>query len=312
MSRKMRLSGLIPASITPFKPDYSIDEESFKRHLNYLASVEGVSGVCVNGHLGEVISLSREERRRVVEVAAEVLKGRVYVVAGLEAYSTTQAVKLAEDAKDAGADLLLVFPPFDNVFRRGFVATSEAPLQYFKALNEAIDIPLIVFEYPLWSCSYSLETLEQLVELEHVVAVKDAVWDVDHYKQHYERLKDKVSILIANDGYNLLSMLMIGADGALIGVSNVGTELFSKLIRLVSEGRLVEARGLMNEKLCWILHDIFGELDTPYSPIARIKEALYRLGRIDYPTVRPPELQLPDSERERVRRALVNAGLISQ
>ena len=106
----MKLRGSIPAAILPFLPDGSIDEPDLRRHLDWLASRQGVGGVTVNGHAGEVASLSRDERRRVLAIAAETVAGRVPVIAGIYAENWTQAVELAGDAQCENADALLMFP----------------------------------------------------------------------------------------------------------------------------------------------------------------------------------------------------------
>jgi len=107
----VKLRGSLPASLCPFRPDFSIDEEAFADHVRWLVEASKGGGIVCNGHAGEVASLTRKERKRVVEVAVREAKGKAPVVAGVYSDSTPEAIELARDAEGAGASAILLFPP---------------------------------------------------------------------------------------------------------------------------------------------------------------------------------------------------------
>ena len=176
MTSALRFSGAIPANLLPFNEDLSFDEVNYRRHLSWLASVDGVSAIVCNGHAGEVSSLDREERRRALALAVDEVGDRVELISGIYTDNTLEAAELAKDAKAEGASGLLIFPP--TLFMWGAQLRPEMAVTHFETIAEATDLPLIVFEYPPASgIGYAPETLARLAEIEHVVGVKD--WSND-------------------------------------------------------------------------------------------------------------------------------------
>ena len=146
MHNALRFSGIIPANLLPFTPDYAIDEDNYRRHLSWLANVPGVTAITVNGHAAEVSSLTRQERRQALAIALDEVGSRVPLITGIYTDSTLEAVELARDAKAAGASGLLVFPP--SLFMWGAQLRPEMPWRHFATIAEAVDLPLVVFQYP--------------------------------------------------------------------------------------------------------------------------------------------------------------------
>ena len=116
--KPVKLRGSLPASLCPFKPDFSIDEDAFAAHVRWLAAASKGGGIVCNGHAGEVASLTRKERKRVIEIAVKEAKGRAPVVAGVYTDSTPEAIELARDAEAAGASAILLFPSARFGWRR--------------------------------------------------------------------------------------------------------------------------------------------------------------------------------------------------
>lgn len=312
--KSLRLRGLFPAPAVPFDDDLNIVEPEYRRHIEYLSSVDGVGGVVVNGHAGEVTTLTPAERQRIVEMAREAAPSEILVVAGVEALSTAEAIQRAREAKAAGADAALVLPPFDYFPRRAMTRTPDAPYRFFSDLAEAVDLPLIVFQYPVFTgVSYTTEVLVRLAEIDSVVAVKNAAWNVSVYAEQYAALKGKVSVLAACDAPELLAMMEIGADGALIGISNVATELWAQFVTSCLNREFDKAARLFVERLMPITEDVFGDVEkSPTSFNAATKEALVQLGRFSTSRVRPPELDVTVEERARIRDGLRRAGLLTE
>ena len=147
-----RWSGVYPAAVLPFQDDFSIDEEGYRDLLRSLASVDGISGFLCNGHSGEVTSLDRSERRRVVEIAAGVM-GDLPIIAAIQCEGTLEAIAQCRDARDAGASAALIMPPH-HWLRFGKEPWDAA--RHFAAIADAVEIDLIVHQYPFTTkASYS-------------------------------------------------------------------------------------------------------------------------------------------------------------
>lgn len=309
----LELKGLFPAPVIPLDEELRLMEREFIVHIQRLARAGAeVGGVVVNGHAGEVTTLDREERVRVVKAAYEAAPVGFSVIAGVAALSTTEAIKLTQDAKDAGADAALIFPPFDYFPRRGAAKTVEAPLRFFSSIAEEVDFPIIIFQYPLWTgISYTTDTLLRLCEIENVVGIKNAVWDVSSYIEQYDALRGRVAVLAACDGPELLPMLAYGGDGALIGVSNVGTSLWSQFVNSCMENRVDSVRDLFFERLVPLAQALFGDIHIGAKSFnALTKEALVQQGLFSTSRVRPPELDVTDEDRKTVNEALTACGLL--
>lgn len=311
MAKKLKVQGVIPAMVTPFKDDLSLDEEGLRRYVRHLLGIRGVTGILCNGYSGEITALSRNEQTRIVTICADEIKGRLPLFACVDAQSTREAVELARDAQAAGADAVQVNSPFQNLLRRGLLATAEAPVNFFRTLSDEVGIPMTVFQYPAWTgLAYPTETMVKLAEIEHVVGVKEAV-DMDKYVEEYQALHGKVALLADHNGYTLLPMLLLGADGTMVGISNVGTEIYVDLFDSVQRGDLKRAVELMNHRLFPLMTGFSSNLGrTPWSFLARVKEALRMLGLLESATVRPPEPPATDEDRRAVRSALQAADLL--
>jgi 4-hydroxy-tetrahydrodipicolinate synthase len=311
MQKAVWLRGVIPAIVTPFREDLQLDEAALRRYVRAVLATPGVAGVLCNGYTGEGGALTPDERRRCIEVCAAEAGGRVPVIAGIDARSTAEAVAMAQDAKRAGADVIQVNSPFEHLLRRGFPRTVEAPVRFFRALNDEVGIPMLVFQYPTWSgLTYPPEVLARLAEIEYVVAVKEAV-DLETYVADYQAVHGKVALFADHNGYTLLPMLLLGADGTMVGISNVGLELFVALFEAVQRRELQRAVELTNTRLLPLMQALAADLGrTPTSFVSKVKEALVMLGRLEQAAVRPPEVPIGEEERQVLRHALRAAGLL--
>ena len=136
MSQELTFSGVIPANLLPFTPDYAFDEGDYRRHLTWLAEVPGVTAITVNGHAAEVSSLNRSERRRALAIALDEVGSRLPLITGIYTDNTLEAIELARDAKAEGASGLLIFPP--SLFAWGAQLRPEMPYQHFAMIAEAL------------------------------------------------------------------------------------------------------------------------------------------------------------------------------
>lgn len=306
------LAGVMTATVTPFHPDGTLDEAGLRSYVRHLISTSGVTGVLCNGYTGEIDALSHEERRTVVRICAEEINGRGILIAAIDGSSTEVAIQLGLAAKNAGADVIQVNSPFQNLLRRGFLGSPAAAVDFYKTLDREVDLPMSVFQYPQWSgLTYSPETLKELVRIKNVVAIKEAV-DLDTYVADHRAIAGQVSLFADHNGYTLLPMLLLGADGSMVGISNVGTTLWVDLFARVTAGDRNAAVELTNTRLLPLMEAFSRDLGrTQTSFVAKVKEALQMLGLIESATVRQPE-PLPSAiEREAIRSALLAAGLLT-
>jgi 4-hydroxy-tetrahydrodipicolinate synthase len=312
MVRRIDFKGLFPAPAIPLDNNLDIIDAEFASHVRRMSDTDGVGGLVVNGHAGEVTTLSSSERQHVVELARKAAQPSTTIVAGIESLSTEGAIQRAREAKYAGADAALVLPPFDYFPRRAATRTWHAPYRFFSDLAENVDLPLVVFQYPLWTgVSYTTETLVRLTEIESVMAVKNAVWNTSVYAEQYEALQGKVPVLAACDAPELLGMMLIGADGALIGISNIATDKWAAFVTNCLADKVNDARRLFVSELMPIMEYVFGDIESHTTSFnAMTKEALRQLGIFSNSWVRPPELDVTNEDREAIRHGLELAKLL--
>jgi 4-hydroxy-tetrahydrodipicolinate synthase len=301
--------GVIPAVLLPFHEDLSIDEASYRAHLRDVASVEGLSAITVNAHASEVASCSFDEQRRVLELTQEEIGARLPIVNGIYADGSLEAARLARMAQEGGASALLVFPSGITTFGQ----RPEMAVEHFRRIAGASDLPLIVFQYPpAGGQGYPLATLEAICDAVPTVrAIKD--WSANpqlHERQVrvLQSRKKPVNVLTTHSAW-LLSSLVLGCKGLLSGSGSVIADLQAQLWRAVQAGDLAEARRVHARIQPTV--DVF--YTEPWVDMHnRMKEALVLLGKLPRAVVRPPLVKIPAAEIERIRRALVAAGLLGE
>ena len=301
--------GVIPAVLLPFHEDLSIDEPSFRAHLRDVASVEGLSAITINAHSTEVASCSFEEQKRVLAVAKDEIGKRLPIVHGVYAEGSLEAARIAKMATDGGAAALLVFPP--GPFTMG--QRPEMAVEHFRRVAGASDLPIVAFQYPLsGGQGYPLETLLAIAAaVPQVRAIKDWCASPQLHERQIRALQSltpPVNVLTTHSSW-LLSSLVLGANGLLSGSGSVIAGLQAKLYRAVRANDLDTAKAI-NDRI-WPTAEVF--YSEPWVDMHnRMKEALVLLGRLPRAVVRPPLVKLPQAEIERIRAALVAAGLLDQ
>jgi 4-hydroxy-tetrahydrodipicolinate synthase len=299
----------MPANLLPFAADLTVDEPAYRTHLRWLADAPGVTGIVANGHAAEVASLTREERKRTLAIALDEVAGKVPIVTGVYSDGTLEAVELARDARAAGAAGLLVFPP--TLFMWGAQAKPEMVLRHFQTLADAVDLPLIVFEYPPASgIGYTAETLAELCKIPTVAGVKDWSNDIVSYEKNLRALRaaGRPVAMLSSFTMSLMATFLLGADGCISGMGSVVADRQATLFAAVQAGRLDEAHRL-NDRMAPLVSVFYA---PPFVDMHnRMKEALAILGRIPAAHVRPPLTPVSEDERHRIRLALRASGLCS-
>ncbi len=311
MSRDMKWvpKGVIPAVLLPFHEDLSIDEPSFRAHLRDVAAVEGLSAITINAHSTEVASCSFEEQKRVLAITKDEIGDRLPIVHGVYAEGSLEAARIAKTAAEGGAAALLVFPP--GPFTMG--QRPEMAVEHFRRVAGAADLPVIAFQYPLaGGQGYPLATLLKIIEaVPQVAAIKDWCASPQLHERQVRTLQSldpPVNVLTTHSSW-LISSLVMGCSGLLSGSGSVIAELQAKLFRAVRANDLATARKIND--CIWPTAEAF--YAEPWVDMHnRMKEALVMLGKLPRAAVRPPLVKLPQQEIERIRHALVAAGLLDK
>lgn len=308
MREPLRFSGVMPANILPFTADLAIDEPAYRRHLRWLADTRGVTGIVANGHASEVSSLDRKERKHSLAIALDEVGGRCPVIAGVYSDGTAEAVELARDARDAGAAGILLFPP--TLFMWGAQGKPDMVVRHVSAVAAGADLPIIVFEYPpAAGIGYAPETLARLAEIPQVAGVKDWSNEIVAFERNLRALRatGRPVAMLSAFTMSLMATFLLGADGAISGMGSVTADLQAELFEACGKGDLDGARRI-NDRLDPLVRVFYA---PPFVDMHnRMKEALLMLGRIPAAHVRPPLTPVPPAERQAIRQALVDSGLL--
>jgi 4-hydroxy-tetrahydrodipicolinate synthase len=301
--------GVIPAVILPFADDLSIDEKGFRKHLQDVAAVKGLSALTINAHSTEVASCTFDEQRRVLAIAQDEIGGKFPIVNGIWADGSLEAARIARMAEEGGASALLVFPPAPFTLGQ----SSAMAVEHFRRIADASSLPLIVFQYPLATGQgYPRDTLLKMCdEVPTIRAIKDWAGNVVQHEMHVRELQSRkpaVNVLTTHSSW-LFSSLVLGCNGLLSGSGSVIADLQSALFYAIKANDLAEARHI-NDRI-YPLASVF-YADPWVNMHNRMKEALVLLGRLPRAVVRPPLVKIARAEIERIRAALVEAGMLTQ
>ena len=296
MTAKTSFRGSFTALVTPFA-NGSVDEKAFRSLVDWQIA-EGTDGLVPVGTTGESPTLSHEEHRQVVEWCVEQVKGRVPVIAGAGSNSTSEAVELARHAQECGASAVLVVTPYYNK------PTQEGLYRHFKAINDAIAIPIIIYNIPARSViDMSVETMARLFELEHIAGVKDATANVVRVSQQRAAMGAGFNQLSGEDA-SALGFMAHGGHGCISVTSNVAPRLCAEFQDACQNGEYAAALKIQ-DKLMPLHTALF--LETSPAPV---KYALSVLGKCS-DTLRLPMVPVAEKTRAAVREAMVHAGLIN-
>ncbi len=296
MAAKTNFRGSYTALVSPFK-NGALDEAAFRDLVNWQID-QGSHGLVPAGTTGESPTLSYEEHHKVVSWCIEEAKGRVPVIAGAGSNSTREAVDLAKHAEKVGADALLVVTPYYNK------PTQEGMYLHFKAVNDAVGIPIFIYNIPPRSVvDMSVETMARLFELKNIAGVKDATANLARVSQQRHAMGPDF-IQLSGEDMTALAYMAAGGHGCISVVANVAPKLCADLMSAVLKGDY--AAGLNIQDRLVPLHDaVFKE-----PGVAGAKHGLGLLGRLEE-EVRLPLMPVTPSTGKIIRSAMVHAGLIN-
>jgi 4-hydroxy-tetrahydrodipicolinate synthase len=296
MTAKTRFRGSFTALITPFK-NGSVDEQAFRDLVDWQIA-EGTAGLVPVGTTGESPTLSHDEHKRVVEWCVQQAAKRVPVIAGAGSNSTEEAIDFSRHAEKAGADAVLIVTPYYNK------PTQEGLYQHYKAINDAIGIPIIIYNIPARSIiDMSVDTMARLYELKNIAGVKDATANMTRVTQQRAAMGPDFNQLSGED-ITALGFMAHGGHGCISVTSNVAPRLCAEFQAACLKGDFATALTLQ-DKLSPLHINLF--IETSPAPI---KYAMSLIGKCAN-VVRLPMVPASEKAQVAVRQAMVHAGLLN-
>ena len=292
------IKGSIVALVSPMFEDGTIDYDSY-RNLIEMHIAAGTNAIVAVGTTGESPTVDYDEHNELVRVAVETAAGRIPVIAGTGSNSTKEAIELSAYAASVGADATLQVVPYYNK------PTQEGLFQHFKAISEAVDIPIILYNVPGRTVAdLKNDTVLRLLELPNVIGLKDATGDLGRASELLSRLpKDREFAIYSGNDDSALALMLMGGSGVISVTANVAPELMSRMCAMALANDVMGAREI-NDRLMPLQKELFCE-PNPIVP----KWALHRMGLIP-PGIRLPLTPLSPSKHEQVERALMVGGCI--
>jgi 4-hydroxy-tetrahydrodipicolinate synthase len=292
-----RFGSVITAMVTPFRDDHAVDLDRAQELASYLLA-NGSDAVVVAGSTGESPTLTHREKADLFRAVGEVVRGHGKLLCGTGTYSTAETLELTEAAEAAGADGILVVTPYYNrPPQRGLIA-------HFERIADATDLPIMAYNIPSRTATrIEHETLLRLAAKPNIVAVKDSTGDFQAISRLIAEAPEGFEVY-SGDDWATFGYLCLGAVGIVSVASHlVGTQIH-QMVDLILTGDIPAAR-----KIHEALSPLFNALFVTSNPIP-VKAALEMVGR-PCGEARLPLVPATAEERERVRKALEDAGLLA-
>jgi 4-hydroxy-tetrahydrodipicolinate synthase len=288
-------SGSLVAIVTPFRQG-KIDERALGELIEWQIA-KGTNGIVPCGTTGESATLSHDEHNRVIELTVEVVHRRVPVIAGTGSNSTEEAIALTRHAKQAGVDGALLITPYYNK------PTQEGLYRHYKAVAEAVDLPLVLYNIPGRTGVNMLPaTIARLSAIQTIIGVKEGSGSVQQASDIVQMCGNRLTVLAGDDSLTL-PMMAVGGKGVITVTANIMPAEMASLVKAFGEGKVEEAR-----RLHFKLSPLFAALFYETNPIP-VKEALGLMGKID-PELRLPLCSMAQDTREKLIRVLKESALI--
>lgn len=243
----VKIRGVFTAIVTPFTEQDELNEESLRQLIRFQIAA-GVNGIVALGTTGEAPTLTAEEKERVIRIAREETRHKVHLMVGTGSYSTANTIANSLQAKDLGADSVLVVAPYYNK------PTQEGLYLHYKALSDAMDIPIMVYNHQgRTGQNLQTETLARIAQLPYICGVKEASGNLSQMVDVMETIGRKYShfsVMSGDDGLTLPCMAM-GGDGIISVVSNLTPIQICALAEAASSGDYAKAREIHYALMPW-------------------------------------------------------------
>ncbi len=289
------IKGSIVAIVTPFK-NGKFDENAYGDLIEWHIS-QGTHGIVPCGTTGEASTLDYDEHYRVIEVAVKTANKRIPVIAGTGANSTDEAITITKKAKELGADAALMVTPYYNK------PTQEGLYRHYKAVTEAVDIPIVLYNVPGRTAVNMLpSTVARLAEFKNIVATKEATGDMKQVSELIRLCGDRIAV-ISGDDFTTLPLLALGGKGAISVTANIVPKDMADMFNAWEKGDIATAR-----QLHYKVEPLNAAMFIETNPIP-VKTALVFMGRIAE-EMKLPLCEMLPANKEKLRAVLKDAGLI--
>jgi 4-hydroxy-tetrahydrodipicolinate synthase len=287
--------GSIVAVVTPFKKG-KVDEKALGDLIEWHIK-EGTNAIVPCGTTGESATLDYDEHHRVIEFTVDTVNGRLPVIAGTGANSTDETIMITKGAKKCGADGVLLVAPYYNK------PTQEGLYRHYKAVAEAVRIPIVLYNVPGRTAVNILPTtVARLAEIKNIVAIKEATGDMKQVSQVIRLCGDRINVL-SGDDFTTFTLLALGGKGAISVSANVAPRLSSKMFSLWEKGKIKEAR-----KVHYQLEPLNAAMFYETNPIP-VKTSLAMMRKIKE-ELRLPLCEMSPANKDKLRKVLKSMKLI--
>ncbi len=291
----MEIKGAITAIVTPFR-DGRFDERAYEGLIDWQIK-EGIHGLVPCGTTGESSTLDYDEHFRVIEVAVKAVNKRVPVIAGTGSNSTDETIEITRKAKQLGADAALIVTPYYNK------PTQEGLFRHYKAVAEAVDIPIVLYNVPgRTSVNMLPSTVARLAEIENVVAIKEATGDMKQVSEIIRLCGNRI-VLLSGDDFTTLTLLALGGKGVISVGANIAPKDYADLCNSWESGDINRAR-----QLHYKLEPLNASMFIETNPIPA-KTALALMGKIAE-EFRMPLCEMSKANKDKLEGVLKASGII--
>jgi 4-hydroxy-tetrahydrodipicolinate synthase len=291
-----KLSGTFTVMVTPFTPDGQLDEKGFRGNIDWYIE-EGIHGVICLGSTGEFANLTIEERKGVIDLTVDQVKGRVPIMAGTAANSTRETIEMTKYAKDAGADAALIVAPFYGL------PTQEDLYEHYKSISENVSIPIMVYNNPGFSGVDMLPPLiERLAAIDNILYLKESTGDIKRVHELLRCCGDGIDVWCGWDDL-AYEFFLLGCRGWVAPIANFMPKTSAELFTLVEKKAYEEAKALFFKMLPLLSYLEEGQL------LAKVKEAMNMIGKAGGKP-RRPFLPITEEQKNELRRMLSEVGLM--
>ncbi len=297
MNKDFHFSGIYPALITSFTSSGELDLEGIQANVEFLIG-KGISGLLVCGSTGEAAALTRDERITVIQTVVKTAAGRIKILVGTGAPATAETIRNCQEAKQAGADAVLIITPFY------IIPSQDGLYEHYKAINDAIKMPFFLYNLPQHTgVDITIDSLEKLAGLEYIRGIKESSGRGSYIAEAIARVGARMAVIEGGDDVVFPSLCM-GAAGSIVALGNLAPAELVSIYQAVQAKDIEKARSIYF-KILPIARAISVSINFP----AGVKAGVELLGRRAGPCRSP--LAITSEEKENVRKALIASGLLS-
>ncbi len=291
-----KLRGTFVVMVTPFKENEDLDEKGLRENIDWYIK-EGIHGVICNGSTSEFANLSKEERKKVIDITVDQAKGRVPVMSGTAAHSTRETIEMTAYAQKAGCDAVLLVPPYYGL------PNQDEIYEYYKDVSKAVPIQIMVYNNPYTSgVDVKPGTVARIAEFENIPYIKESSADIRRIHEIIMLCGDKIDVWCGWEDLAYESLFM-GCKGWVCPTSNIIPKMTADLFNLVQDKKYAEAEKLYYKMLPILIYLEAGQLG------AKIKEAMNMIGRKGGKP-RKPFLPLADAQKPELKKILKDLGVL--